>query len=368
MSVSFRHKVLQKPAGKPSLEELGRSVYAAPVAQTSKPAVSRVSQPATCPNLAALPIWKSAIQQVWKPALRKASHSRGILAFTLIELLVVIAIIGLLLTLGMPMIKGLNKSNSMIAADRQLLDDINYARQRAIADHTSVYMVFIPPNIITWTLPPNAALSKAMVNLYAGQYNTYALLSLRSVGEQPGRITPRYLTPWRSLPAGVYIATNKLTQGAIPGLAPTFFNDLGPKKSSAQFPFPVATNFASTTPGANGLDYHLPHFGFNYLGQVIYRSNGVDNLVFTQSDSSNHMYIPLARGSLFYQRNTDGTYAQQPPDISEMTAGSAYYTTYSTTNAAGGVALPSPDNLKSYNQIYIDPLTGRAKVQRLQIQ
>src|SRR5208282_5877568 len=43
--------------------------YTATVAQTSKSAVSRVSKPANCviPNTS--PTWKSAIRQVWKPAL-----------------------------------------------------------------------------------------------------------------------------------------------------------------------------------------------------------------------------------------------------------------------------------------------------------
>ncbi len=40
-----------------------------PVAQASEPAVSQVSKPAARCNVLALPIWKSAIQQVWKPAL-----------------------------------------------------------------------------------------------------------------------------------------------------------------------------------------------------------------------------------------------------------------------------------------------------------
>jgi len=43
-----------------------------PVAQTSKSAVSRVSKPADRPTSHAPPIWKSATQQVWKPALRAA--------------------------------------------------------------------------------------------------------------------------------------------------------------------------------------------------------------------------------------------------------------------------------------------------------
>ena len=287
-------------------------------------------------------------------------------AFTLIELLVVIAIIGILLTLGLPMLKGMNKSNSMTAANRQLLDDINYARQRAIADHTSVYMVFIPPSIVAWTVPANPALSKMMNNLYAGQYTTYALLSLRSVGEQPGRSTPRYLTSWRSLPTGVYIATNKFVSSGVSGQVPTFFYS---SPNRPEFPFPVATNFASAK-----TDFSLPHFGFNYLGQLIYRSNSVDHLVYTQFDGANHMYIPLARGSIFYQHDqaTGAVLAQPAADVQETAVGAAYYANYNSTNAQGGVALPATPNpldaQKSYNQIYIDPLTGRARVQRLQIQ
>ncbi len=47
------------------------------VAQTSKSAVSRVSKPAGRATLNDLPIWKSAIQQVWKPALRCRSSWKG---------------------------------------------------------------------------------------------------------------------------------------------------------------------------------------------------------------------------------------------------------------------------------------------------
>ena len=53
-----------------------KGIVACPVAPTSKSAVSRISKSATletlngCGSFGALPIWKSAIQQVWKPALR----------------------------------------------------------------------------------------------------------------------------------------------------------------------------------------------------------------------------------------------------------------------------------------------------------
>ena len=280
-------------------------------------------------------------------------------AFTLIELLVVITIIGLLLGLGLPMIKGMNKSNSMIAADRQLLDDINYARQRAIGDHTSVYMVFVPPTVINWTVPTDPALSKSMINLYGGQYTIMrcspCVLSVNSRAA-PRRIISPPGGPCR--PAFISPPINSASTPVCPGLAPTFFFN---SVNHPEFPFPVATNFAAAKN-----DFALPHFGFNYLGQVIYRSNSVDHLVYTQGDAANHMYIPLARGSLFYQRNADGTYAAQGPDIAETQPGAAYYANYNSTNVQGGAPLPVGSN--SYNQIYIDPLTGRAKVQRLQIQ
>jgi hypothetical protein len=52
-------------------DELGAALAATKVAQTSKSAVSRVSQPASPTTAEALPIWKSATQQVWKPALQQ---------------------------------------------------------------------------------------------------------------------------------------------------------------------------------------------------------------------------------------------------------------------------------------------------------
>src|ERR1700739_94744 len=83
---------------------------------------------------------------------RSRSAPRVSSAFTLLELLVVIVIIGLLATIGLPAIRGMTKSNAMVAADRQLLDDIAYARRLAIANHTSIYMVFVPPWIAGTTV------------------------------------------------------------------------------------------------------------------------------------------------------------------------------------------------------------------------
>src|SRR5712691_13450154 len=66
-------------------------------------------------------------------------------AFTLIELLVVISIVGLLAGLAVPVVNNF-KPNVVAAATRQLLDDVARARQYAISQRTTVFMVFVPTN------------------------------------------------------------------------------------------------------------------------------------------------------------------------------------------------------------------------------
>src|SRR5438309_2217109 len=66
-------------------------------------------------------------------------------AFTLIELLVVISIVGLLAGLAVPVVNNF-KPNVVAGATRQLLDDVARARQYAISQRTTVFMVFVPTN------------------------------------------------------------------------------------------------------------------------------------------------------------------------------------------------------------------------------
>ena len=91
-------------------------------------------------------VWSSACQ-----AVRRSHQSRRVnaelqTAFTLIEMLVVISILGILAALVVPALKNFGNSNVTISASRQLLDDVARARQLAISQRTTVYMVFVPTN------------------------------------------------------------------------------------------------------------------------------------------------------------------------------------------------------------------------------
>ena len=68
-------------------------------------------------------------------------------AFTLLELLMVIAIMGILAAIALPTLRGL-KPNAKVAATRQLLDAVGRARQLALSQRTTVYMVFVSTNFL----------------------------------------------------------------------------------------------------------------------------------------------------------------------------------------------------------------------------
>lgn len=280
-------------------------------------------------------------------------------AFTLIELLTVIAIIGLLAALLAPVLKNFSESDVKVAATRQMLDAFARARQIAISQRTTVYMVFVPTNF--WNDPygfppagwaqlklnaPAVAASTIVTQLYAAQWNGYMMVSLRDLGDQPGRSYPRDVVRVKTLPNGSFIAPLKFTAPLYPNPTapyPTNRPDLpiyGFLRTNT-IPFPTAdveTNTAFMSKYSLGLVQFVtvPYIAFNYLGQL------------TPGDGSVLPYdenIPLAYGSIVAPYNpTNRTPVQGFPSALEQPPGNS-------TNI-------------SYNVIHVDRLTGRARLER----
>ena len=252
--------------------------------------------------------------------------------FTLIELLVVIAILGIMAALTVPVLKNFAKSDATLGVSRQLLDGVARARQLAISQRTTVYMVFVPPNFwngLSSAQTNTPAGMTAAINLCDKQFTGYTFVSLRSVGDQPGQGRPHYLAPWQTLPDGTFIAYQKFTEASNnwytitdPIDASKSYNIYGFCTNNA-IPFPTET--AASGPS-------LPYIAFNYLGQLT-----IDG----QTVAGRDEYIPIAKGSVLFARDpATKTFQFNPPDASEMPPGNS-------TNS-------------SYNIVHIDRLTGRA--------
>ena len=258
--------------------------------------------------------------------------------FTLLELLVVISIIAVLAALSLPVLRNF-KPNYTATATRQLLDDLARARQLAISQRTTVYMVFVPTNF--WSDPAftaNQAWFTAnparSTNLFDKQLIGYNFVTLRSIGDQPGRPTPRYLSNWKTLPEGAFIPIQKFgnfnpnlpvaqlfTNNAanVPVLA---FQIYGFNKT-LQVPFPAedAPRFSNVQPFVR-----VPYIAFDYMGRL---AGGRDEL------------IPLAKGNLGFPRDPATKVAlPRIPSLNEQPPGSF-------TNG--------------YTIVSVDWITGRAR-------
>ena len=229
-------------------------------------------------------------------------------------------IIGILAGVGLPAIRGIGRANAITAANRQFQDDLAFARLRALNARTTVYLVFAPVVTAGNNLQPlldkltGGTPERRKAELLLGsQYTSYALIARRSVGDQPGRETPRYLTEWKTLPEGTLFETNKLIRKFDISLASPYLNGL----PTVTLPYP----------SERGTPTEMRSFIFNSQGQLV---GGRDDV------------MPIAQGSVFFTRDTAGKVRPDlMPDVVMTPAGN-------WTN----------------NNIRINWVTGRANLER----
>ncbi len=257
----------------------------------------------------------------------------GAAAFTLLELLTVIAIIGILAALTLPTINTF-RQNPLGSASRQMLDDLSYARRRAIADHTAVYVVFIPPASYLPDALKTGLRTIDQQRLLRGQYVSYALYEKRQIGEQPGRSTPHYITSWRTLPRGTAIASQKFGTSAQSPVRVL---------PNAETPFDYYT--FDYDPKSNPQIYYNPEDGSPAapFPQIAFNYNG--GLLSSPSPAGKEV-IPLTRAGVAVPKNADGSLKWAAASFAE--------------NPASGWS-------NTYNHIVIDGPTGRARVEKQEV-
>jgi prepilin-type N-terminal cleavage/methylation domain-containing protein len=253
-------------------------------------------------------------------------------AFTLLEMVVVIGIIGIVAALALPSLR-MNKGNVMSAASRQLLEDMQFARLRAISSRTPVYVVFFTHQGAAWNGAPFGisantvhsnffATNPAANAMLGGQFTSYALYTKRSLGDQPGRDSPRYITEWKTLPDGTFFPPAIFTNVAT--ATTNFFNIPIPTPPTETFPVPHS---------ASAIRYALPYLAFDGNGRLRGRDADIS--------------ISLTLGTVFVFKDATGETNQvTDPDIIENPAGN-------WTN--------------NFTRVRINWLTGRVKVERPEI-
>ena len=259
---------------------------------------------------------------------RRSAH-----AFTLAEMLVVIVIIAIMAAISLPRLRGLGEGNAMNAAVRQFKDDVSFARQKAISGRTTAVIVFISPDVL-YDINPNDpsydAQESAQIKRLQGGLNTqYAMFAFRELGEQPGQISPRYISSWKTLPDKVFIPDEKFTTGTADGIPPFSY--------ARGIPFPFSRSTQQI------LTQKFPYIAFDYEGRLFNLDDSGQGTGTLRTQGN--ITIPLARGSILYTRNAQDVVTDF--DVQEIPPGNS-------TN------IP--------NHIVIDWLTGRPKIERPELQ
>ena len=234
---------------------------------------------------------------------------------------------GIIAALALPTIRSF-KPNAAALASRQLLDAVTRARQLAISQRSTVYMVFVPTNIITMT---GANLGRVQP-LLDRQLVGYSYMALRSVGDQPGLSYARYLAPWRTLPQGAYIPLEKFSPGLwIPTDQGPIF--AAPFLVTNSIPFPTEDNPVN-------VQVWLPYIAFDAMGRLLDYKGSLDY--------ARDEVIPVSEGNISFARDaaTKMTLPQSPV-LKEV---------------------PPGNTRSNYTLVYIDHLTGRGRIEHRKVQ
>jgi type II secretory pathway pseudopilin PulG len=270
------------------------------------------------------------------------------------ELLVVIAIIAVVTGIALPSIKAF-KPQPLNAATTQFLNDLAYARRRAIADHTTVYVAFMPPTSALSNLNVNSSYLTPQLQqkLLKSQYIGYAMYEKRTVGDQPGASQPHWITDWRRLPDGTGFPPQMFLGNGV-GVPPSM-NPVGFSYWSFDY---RAGGEIIVNPETNNPAYQVktlfPTIAFDYRGSLVppwkqWKPTGVPpdpppavgTYVNYHSGQMFDCVIPITQGNLSVLGTnwTPGTFRENP--VGSMT--------------------------NIYNHIVIDGTTGRARVDKRQL-
>ena len=307
-------------------------------------------------------------------AIFRSRHGRG---FTILELMVVVGLIGLMTFIAVPAFKGFGQSNKLIAAQRQIGDDVGLARQYAIKNRTPVYMVFFAPynpdNVATQSTPfpkvmvnnhqawltklsqsqgsqtnvPYLAL-RTFTNLYAGLNASYAFYTDQTLGDQPGVQRKHYLSfsgnIWKTLPDGIIFA---------PFMEPKIsLNNTATNLAMLDVPFPIADQIAGLVPATYPWPtVRLPVLVFDGQGRLaeIDQTTGAIN----PSAKRNDRYLALGLGTTILPR-------QRVFDV----AGSGVRRQATDFDFSGSVdVLETPKSNYTNSFYHVLALTGRLRKQ-----
>ncbi len=296
--------------------------------------------------------------------------------FSLVEMLVVLGIVALIASISLPALKGLSKSNTLVTTQRQLLDDLGLARQLALKNRTTVYMVFVPGNIWEHAAKATnvaanqqgATIRQAFYAAAAGPYSSYALLARRRVGDQPGAEHWQFLTEWKSLPDG-YVFPRVMFERQAAATYATSFPDSTNYVSLLPYTLlPVPYAFPDKTQSKK-LEFSMPYIAFDGTGRVEETSRPM-LLTGPQKSAAapfgSDFVISFTSGSVFMPRNAQGQL------IVPGTAGTQTEVDLVETPAP----KPNPNVAQSQNinyayvpnRIMVSTLTGRARLLKPRIQ